>query len=304
MANEYVVYISSHAVQMIYGSCDKQDMIKIEKYMELPLEEGAIINGVVIDENQILEQLKELKGLGVDKARCVIDSGQILLKNIKVPFLKNKELQKIAKDELADIDGSYEDLVYDYSVLRPSFEDSEEAGGEILCCAMERKLLASYIDLFKNADIALKSIDISVNALHKLTQELADLEGQTYIVSILDNNNVSSYLFENNHYTFSNRSRLFSERGTQEFIVEMNSNISQLIQFSKSKHSPYTIQTAYFCGLDGDEKLKVLSNIKENLGIDAKEFPNSKLVYVVNRHEGLEFVLHRYVFPVGCLIRK
>lgn len=90
--------------------------------------------------------------------------------------------------------------------------------------------------------------------MQKLTNELVDTADKTYVISVIDGNNVSSYLFENNHYTFSNRTRLFSDRGTYEFIMEMNSNISQLIQFSKSKRSQYTIETAYFCGLDDEEE--------------------------------------------------
>ena len=43
MAKEYVLFISSHAVQMIYGSCDKKDMIKVEAFHEYPLEEGVEI---------------------------------------------------------------------------------------------------------------------------------------------------------------------------------------------------------------------------------------------------------------------
>ena len=185
MAKEYVLFISSHAVQMIYGSCDKKDMIKVEAFHEYPLEEGAMINGVITDDSSILDILKELQENGLKEARLVIDSGQILVKNIRVPQLSKKELLKVAKDELADIDGSYEDLIYDYSVLQSSFEEEEKKGGEILCCAVERKLLTSYIELFDATGIRLKSVDISINALHKLTQELADLNGKTYIVSVL-----------------------------------------------------------------------------------------------------------------------
>ena len=55
MAKEYVLFISSHAVQMIYGSCDKKDMIKVEAFHEYPLEEGAMINGVITDDSSILD---------------------------------------------------------------------------------------------------------------------------------------------------------------------------------------------------------------------------------------------------------
>lgn len=302
MRKENAIFISNHNIQIVKGSCDKNDMIKIDDYKEYELDEGCMINGVITDEQPVREILETIKGNGVNQAILVIDSGQIIVKNMNIPILNKKETLKIVQDELASVDQTYEDLIYDYSVLRNSFED--QPGGEILCCALERKLLASYIDLFASVGIKLTAVDISVNALQKLTQELPDLEHKTYIVSILDGNNVSSYLFEDNHYTFSNRSRLFSDRGTNAFITEMNSNISQLIQFNKSKRSLYTIDIAYFCGLEDGEEPMVFENIKRNLNIDAEVFPNSKVVYVTDKTLEYEFELHDAVYPVGSLIRK
>lgn len=302
MRKENAIFISNHNIQIVKGSCDKNDMIKIDDYKEYELDEGCMINGVITDEQPVREILETIKGNGVNQAILVIDSGQIIVKNMNIPILNKKETLKIVQDELASVDQTYEDLIYDYSVLRNSFED--QPGGEILCCALERKLLASYIDLFASVGIKLTAVDISVNALQKLTQELPDLEHKTYIVSILDGNNVSSYLFEDNHYTFSNRSRLFSDRGTNAFITEMNSNISQLIQFNKSKRSLYTIDIAYFCGLEDGEEPMVFENIKRNLNIDAEVFPNSKVVYVTDKTLEYDFELHDAVYPVGSLIRK
>lgn len=302
MAKDNVIFISNHNIQMIKGSCDRNDMIKIESYHDYYLDEGSMINGVITDDQPIKEILDTIHGNGVKSCRLVIDSGQIIVKNMNVPFLKKKEIVKIVQDELAAVDQSYEDLIYDYSVLRKNYED--QPGGEILCCALEKKLLTSYVELFDNAGIKLTNVDISVNALQKLTEELPDLEHKTYIVSIIDGNNVSSYLFEDNHYTFSNRTRLFSERGTSAFITEMNSNISQLIQFNKSKRSLYTIETAYFCGLADDEEPIVMANIKENLNINAQVFPNSKVVYVTDATLASDFKLHDFIYPVGSLIRK
>ena len=45
MGKENVIYISSHGVQLISGSNDKEDMIKVDAFREYPLAEGAMING-------------------------------------------------------------------------------------------------------------------------------------------------------------------------------------------------------------------------------------------------------------------
>ncbi|MGX8851351.1 type IV pilus biogenesis protein PilM [Amedibacillus sp. YH-ame10] len=304
MASENVVYISTNSIQLIQGSSDKSDMIKIHNFLELPLDEGTMINGVITDEAQILENLKTLKEQGVKHCRIVIDSGQILVKNVDVPALKKSELTQVVKNELSNLEEGYEDLIYDYSVLRNEYTEADKVGGEILCCAVERKLISSYLEVFENAGIKVDSIDISVNTLHKLTEELSDFEDKTFIVSVLDANNVSSYLFENNHYTFSNRSRMFSERGTPDFLTEMNSNISQLIQFNKSKRSPYPIEMAFFCGLEKSEEIALSKMVEENLEIQAGRFPDSKTIYVTNSEKKEKFYLNDYVYCVGCLIRK
>lgn len=146
MAKEYVLFISSHAVQMIYGSCDKKDMVKVEAFHEYPLEEGAMINGVITDDSSILDILKELQENGLKEARFVIDSGQILVKNIRVPQLSKKELLKVAKDELADIDGSYEDLIYDYSVLQSSFEEEEKRAERFYAVLLKENCLPAILN--------------------------------------------------------------------------------------------------------------------------------------------------------------
>ncbi|WP_416325814.1 pilus assembly protein PilM [[Eubacterium] hominis] len=302
MKKEYVIFISNHNVQVIKGSCDRNDMIKVDDYKQYELTEGCMINGIITDDQPIKEILDTIKGNGVNSCRLVIDSGQIIVKNMNIPILKGKEIIKIVQDELASVEQGNEEMIYDYSVLRKNYED--QPGGEILCCSLEKKLLTSYIDLFSSAGIILTTVDISVNALMKLTQELPDLEHQTYIVSILDGNNVSSYLFEDNHYTFSNRSRLFSERGTNAFITEMSSNISQLIQFNKSKRSLYTIETAYFCGLEDEEEPIIFDNIRRSLNINAETFPDSKVVYLTDKTLEYDFRLHDAVYPIGSLIRK
>ncbi|MEG1474423.1 MAG: pilus assembly protein PilM [Longicatena sp.] len=302
MANENVIYISTHNVQVIKGSCDKGDMIKINDFEQYDVEEGAMMNGVITDDVIIKEILGKIASKGVKETKLVIDSGQMLLKNIDVPLLGKKELIKICKDELASIDGSDGDLVYDYCVLRDSYED--KSGGEILCVGVERKLITSYMELFESVGIKLKSIDIAENALHKLTREIADINQKTYVLVIVDGNNVATFLFENNHYTFSNRTRLFSERGSEDFVSEMNSNISQMIQFSKSKQSENIIDTAYFCGLLDEEETAVFARVKEALHIEAEVFPNSKIIYVKDKVKEKMFQLHDYVFPIGCLIRK
>lgn len=302
MGKTNVVYISSQNIQVLSGSADSNDMIRVEDFITIPIEEGSMINGVITDDQSLREHLETVKEHGVKECSLVIDSGQILTKNAIVPFMNKKQLLQFVQDELASIDASSTDLVYDYSVLTDKIEGTNT--GEILCCGVERKLIESYIELFENVGIKLNVIDVSINAVTKLTQELPELENKTYIISILDGNNVSSFLFEKNKYVFSNHARLFSERGSDAFNIEMSGNISQLIQFNKAQHSEHAIEIAYFCNLEEKEEELVCGRIQDSLNIKAEKFPSSTIFVVKDPAKKAIFELNQYIFPAGGMIRK
>lgn len=302
MGKKNIVYISNQNIQILSGSADSNDMIKIDNFIKIPILEGSMINGVITDDQDLKEHLKEVKEQGINDCILVIDSGQILTKNVVVPFMGKKELIQFTKDELATLEATSEDLVYDYAVLKERIEGSKT--GEILCCGVERKLIASYIELFESVDIKLNAIDISINAVNKLIQELPELENKTYIISILDGHNVSSFLFENNKYVFSNHARFFADRGSDAFAIEMSGNISQMIQFNKSQHSEHAIEVAYFCNLDSEEEKIVCDRIQDNLNIKAEKFPTSMIYVVKDPAKKALFELNQYIFPAGGMIRK
>lgn len=302
MGKETIIYISSQNIQILNGSCDKDDVIRLLSYTSLPIQEGAMINGVITDDTQIKEALEQLANEGIHECRLIVDSGQILTKNIAVPLLNRKQLYQFTKDELSDIDTNHTDLIYDYCILRNA--KGKERNCEILCCGAERKLIGSYIDLFTMVNIKIKSIDISINAVHKLTQEMPELQHKTFVISILDGNNVSSFLFVDNHYSFSNRSRLFSDRGTDAFATEMSWNISQLLQFHKAQNYEQVIDTVYFCNLDESEEETIYPRIEESLTVKAQRFPTTSIIYIQDPVMKREFDLHKYILPMGGIIRK
>lgn len=298
MANSTAVYLSNEAIQMVSGSVSGKS-ISIRDFNKVPLPAGAMLNGVITNEYTTKNVLEQIKRQGVNAARLVIDSGLVLMRNAVVPTLSPKQLMKFTQDELSNLEGNYENVLYDYAVISTSREDGEP-GGSILCCGMERKLIDSYVELFQAVGIKVQSIDISVNCVNKLTSRMPELQEKTYILSFLDGNYLLSLLYEKNSYTFSNRSRLFAERGTPAFDGELAGKISSLIQFSKAQKSKYSIETAYFCGLQESEH-SVYEEISMTLGVEAKEFPDTERLAVQGDRT---FHLAEYPFPVGCLIRK
>lgn len=96
-------------------------------------------------------------------------------------------------------------------------------------CSLEREFLKPYIDLFKEMGISISSIDILTNSVIKLTESIDKLKNQSYILTAINGQDVNHYLFINEQYEITNRTRVFSDRGTVAFITE-------LLQFTKGTY--------------------------------------------------------------------
>lgn len=299
MKKENVIYMSNECIQLIVGYDDHKDMIKIYNYKSYPFMEGTIINGVITDDYEIMNTLKQVAKDGYKEVNLVIDSSQILSKSISIPKLKKDEIYKVIADELSSISENSEELVYDYAYLGPSIDG--KGASQILCCAVERKLITSYLDVFSSCDIKVKAIDFSINILSKLMKEMITSNHHSYLISMIDGNNLTSILFENNCYKLSYRSRIVSARDTVMFEQEVLTNLSNIYQFSRSGENSVPLEEIYFCGLHTEE-LGLLDRIYQNMQINAEILEKPSSIYVVNEKE--DFHLDHYILPVGFLLKK
>lgn len=299
MEKETVIQLTNTSLKLVEGNVTNTQMISIDTFEEYAFMEGTMLDGAIMDEDAVFDVLDSLKKKGLQEARLVIDSGQILRKHAIVPKLKPKEVMQLCKNELNTMEGDFKELVYDYTILKETIKGQE--GMEILCCAMEKEFIKNYIDIFTRANIKLLSIDISTNALFKLTSSMPELKGKTYAITLLNGNDVSSSLFVDNILVFTSRARLFSPRGSVAFVTEITTHISQLLQFNKTQNKDTNVEKVYFCGLDAYEEVMIYDVVRNTLDIEVECFVNSKIVTTKSTQP---FALHQYVYAVGSLIRK
>lgn len=144
-----------------------------------------------------------------------------------LPKANHRQMIQFVQDEFIDVQSQYEDLLYDYTILKEKVEDKESQ--LVLCAALEREFLKPYIDLFKEMGISISSIDILTNSVIKLTESIDKLKNQSYILTAINGQDVNHYLFINGQYEITNRTRVFSDRGTVAFITK-------LLQFTKGTY--------------------------------------------------------------------
>lgn len=242
---ETLVFFSNKGIEVVKGIKTK-GRLNIEASFNFPLEEGAMLNGVITDVEMVETVLKEAvqthKNL-FQNIKLIIDSSLIAIKNIEIPTLKKKDMEKLVATEFEDTAGNYEDLVVDYTMIPGPTKDN------MLCIGLEKGVLETYVNLFKRLKIKIKSIDVGLNTIIQYITQTKDYKGMTLAINVVDGKNMVSLLFNEGRYIFSNRSRLLADRGTESFAMELSDKLSSLIQFHKSQKYETELNMSLYAGL-------------------------------------------------------
>lgn len=300
MKSGTVIYISSEYISVVAAEA-KRDVLRVDDYFRIPLKEGTMLNGVIIDDYELKNCLKEVYDRGIHEAALVIDSAKILAKRASIPKLKEKEILQFVKDELSAIDSNSEDVVYDYSYIGE--DDTVKGASQIFCVGVERQFIDSYLEVFNDVGIAIVAIDYAINVLMSLIKQLSGFMDKTYAITQIDGQNIVSVVFINNAYALTNRSRVFAMRGTPEFESEVIGVISQLKQFTSSSSQEHPLSDIYFFGLKEEEEMDLFGRIRSTMNLVANKLPKSKSIYAVKNDEDI-FDINDYVYCVGYFKRK
>ncbi len=295
------VYISNERIQVLSGvSNSSKKHVDIKSCIYISLPDNSILNGVITNEIAVKEALEKLWGkydLPKKDVYLVIDSGTILNKKVKVPALPKSTVQTLVQEEFKDIEG-FSNFLFDYTVL----EDGRNGSPEVLCNAVGKELVASYIRIFDSVGINLKSIDVSTSCEYKLFKLNSNMVTKDCIVIVLDKNNMTSILHIDGTYSFSSRCRLLDERGTEQSKIEIARNMSSLIQFARSENSRKNLTDIFISGLSENEDTlcEGLSNI---IGANVSIIPTCPEITYKGSEETAKFLLSDYLYAVGNLIR-
>ena len=244
-----IIYINNDSLQIVSALYDGN--FNIKNHINVKLSRGSIINGTILNKEDIQKHLSEHKEYLKD-ATLLIDSSGILAKKLELPTLNKKQIQEVLKYELG-VQDVKDEYIYDVNVI------SGKDGASVLGCAVPKNLIETYLNMFKEIDVKISRIDIATNAITKFVNSQKDLCNTSFILNIIAGENLISFLFENGKYKLSNRNRLMSNPDSEEYINEIFSKFSSMMQFSKSQKSVFQIEASYYIGL-GSEKTEKLKN--------------------------------------------
>ena len=137
------IYIGNEKMQMVCGA-KKSGSLVIDTYAQIDLPEGAVLNGVITNEELFIMSFRQLMTEHPDKldrkVRLLIGGDQILTKVSIAPRISERQLLEWVKGEFSESE-IREDMLYDYRIIRV-----DQDGDLALICAAQKEMIGSYIN--------------------------------------------------------------------------------------------------------------------------------------------------------------
>lgn len=293
------IYLSNNQVQIVVGTGTKNKVTVKQCYCGY-IAEANLINGVITNEAEFTEEIRELwekYKLPKRQVGLVIDSTRFISRTATIPKLNRKKSEEIVRREFADVE-EREDPLYDYMVL----EDVEHTKmQQVLGTTVDRSFIEGFADIFEHLGIQITFVDLALSGAIRLLRLHPALQSKTCVIQVLDGDNLVSFLFINGKYKYSNSSRLFSEHGTSEFGVEIGRNVSSIVQFNASEKSEYEITDVYFAGFAPEDLSVCMEHIRA-LNLEAQVLPDAPNFTLRGASQKESESLGNYVYAIGGLL--
>ncbi len=242
-----VVFLSNTDIQIASGS-STSDGVKVSKLVSAPLPEGAVLNGVVMDQETVTEAIKmawQVNKLPKSEVTLIINSPQLRASRVDAPLLTDKKTGEFIERETKDSEyGRFQNPVTGWYVIS---KDNKTKTQLVVYETAEADFVNKYVDMFGKAGLKLKSIH---NGIYLATEFFTkQASGKTVLYMILDGKSLVTIFFAEGKYYYDSTSRVFAQPGTPEFAREIYSSISSIRQFISAQHLTETVRDILFSGL-------------------------------------------------------
>ena len=259
-----VVFLSNTNIQIASGS-PSGDGVKVSKLISAPLPEGAVLNGVVMDQERVIESLKiawQANKLPKSEVTLILNSPQLRANRVDAPLLADKKTSEFIERETKDSEyGRFQNPITGWYVIG---KDPKTKVQHVVYETAEIEFVKKYVDIFSSAGLKLKTIH---NGVHLATEYFTkQASGKTVLYMILDGKSLVTIFFAEGKYYYDSTSRVFTQPGTPEFAREIYSSISSIRQFISAQHLNETVRDIMFSGLTYSQVNQLANDI---LNIDS-----------------------------------
>jgi hypothetical protein len=245
------VYLSNNMIQIVVGDKGSKKP-HISHVIQEEVSEGSLLNGVITNEQDLLEQLKEIwhhYKLSKKNVELVLNSAKIVSRNVALPTKNDKNIRKLLPMEFNDVQTEGV-AVYDYV---PLGQVKENNSYEVLAIMVEEAVLKSFVDIFGKVGINLRKISFARVGIQNYLAGIKGLNSAGDVVLLLDGNSLISILWAEGKMAYMDKKRLFVEPGTPQFISEVVRNVSNICQIHSTRNTGKSIGGIYTAGFTADD---------------------------------------------------
>lgn len=151
----------------------------LNQFAQMPLTKGVIKDGLLIDQENLTQTLKELfKNTSLKRKGIVtsLSGHSVIVKKVTLPVTEKEELRELLNDEV----GKYlpfdnmEDVNFDFQILGENAFNPNQT--DIMIVAAKKEIVYSFTDAIKNAGLSVEIMDVDSFALETMYEENYDFE--------------------------------------------------------------------------------------------------------------------------------
>ena len=159
----------------------------LNRFLQVPLPKGVIIDGVLEDTKALSLSIKELFHKSGCKGRGVVTSlsgNSVIVKKVTFPHMEETELRDLIRDEA----GKYlpfdnmDDVNYDFQILGDNEYNPNQM--DVIIVAAKKIDVTSYLDAITAAGLTLSIMDVDSFALETMYEANYDFENNEIVIII------------------------------------------------------------------------------------------------------------------------
>ena len=289
------VFLSNTNIQIVVGA-PSSNGATVNRFVSVGIPSGAVLNGVVMDDNALVTALQEcwrINKLPKGEVTLILNSPQFRASILDMPLLPDKKTTEFVQRETKD--GRLANPVTAWYLLSKNPKDKTQ---KVVAETTDAQFITTYVDIFAKAGLKLKDIHEGVSLAISLLS--GSTRNKTVVYMILDGTSLVTIFFSKGQYFYHSTKRVFNQPGTQEFAKEIFGAISEIRQFASVQHLEDVVEEIQFAGL-GDQQVARLADdmlsIDSNLTLSSVACPS----YVKAKKDSKQFPY--FVYPVAGLTK-
>ena len=183
------VYLSNNTINAVVGTGGRR--IRVKRVCSVEIPEGSLINGIITNETDLSDQLKEFwaqNKLPKKNVALVINSSQFVLKTLTLPKTNDRKIREVLPMEFGDVTDQ-KDPVLDYMI-----ESAEKKTLSLHAVMTDRSFVQGYLNLFKGLGIKVSSISVARTCRNKLLGTLKQVRDKVCVIHMIDGTSISNFI--------------------------------------------------------------------------------------------------------------